>query len=105
MYTRPIQLSDVRYNAATQSFEATVTVYDKTTQRTYACAINAPISMSFEQASEGLTRQALRRHTHRGGMSSAPSDVFAKPRAPQTTFDPVRWLETLIRRPEQRSAA
>ncbi|WP_299609173.1 orotidine 5-phosphate decarboxylase [uncultured Tateyamaria sp.] len=69
MQTVPLQLSDVIYNAATQSFEALVTVHDAQGPRSYACAIDAPITMEFEDAAEGLATQAMRRHTH--GRSDA----------------------------------
>lgn len=62
MQTIPLQLSDVIYNAANQSFEALVTVHDATGIRRYACAIDAPIDMEFEDAARGLSTQALRRH-------------------------------------------
>ena len=58
----PLQLSDVIYNAATQSFEALVTLHDNRGARSYACAINAPIELSFEDAAAGLATQARRRH-------------------------------------------
>ena len=64
MQTVPLQLSDVIYNAATQSFEALVTVHDTGKARSYACAISAPITMAFEDAAAGLAKQAMRRHTH-----------------------------------------
>lgn len=64
MQTVPLQLSDVIYNAANQSFEALVTVHDASGARSYACAIDAPITMEFEDAARGLSTQALRRHTH-----------------------------------------
>ncbi|MEX0370146.1 MAG: hypothetical protein AB3N09_05895 [Tateyamaria sp.] len=64
MQTVPLQLSDVIYNAATQSFEALVTVHDTGETRSYACAIDAPITMAFEDAAAGLAKQAMRRHTH-----------------------------------------
>lgn len=64
MQTVPLQLTDVIYNAATQSFEALVTVHDGRGARSYACAINAPIDMSFEDAAAGLATQATRRHSH-----------------------------------------
>lgn len=62
MTTVPLQLSDVIYNAATQSFEALVTVHDPNGARRYACAIDAPITMEFEDAAAGLATQAIRRH-------------------------------------------
>ncbi|MEL6617764.1 MAG: orotidine 5-phosphate decarboxylase [Pseudomonadota bacterium] len=69
MQTVPLQLSDVIYNAATQAFEALVTVHDPRGGRSYACAIDAPISMTFENAADGLARQAVRRHVR--GRSDA----------------------------------
>lgn len=63
MYTAPLQLSDVIYNAANQSFEALVSVHDASGTSRYACAIDAPIDMEFEIAATGLSTQALRRHT------------------------------------------
>ena len=70
MQTRPIQLTDVTYNAATQCFEALVTVQDGEQLRRYACAIDAPITMSYRDAADGLSRQALRRHAQKRGLSS-----------------------------------
>ena len=52
MQTVPLELSDVIYNAATQSFEARVTVHDRTGARSYACAIDAPITMEFADAAD-----------------------------------------------------
>ena len=60
----PLQLSDVIYNAANQTFEALVTVHDASGARSYACAIDAPITMEFEDAASGLSTQAMRRHAH-----------------------------------------
>lgn len=58
----PMQLSDVIYNAATQTFEAVATVHDRRGARTYACAIDAPIEMEFKDAAAALAAQARRRH-------------------------------------------
>ena len=104
MYTCPIQLKDVRYNAATQCFEASVTVHDNSTVRSYACAIAAPITMNFDDASRGLARQAIRRHQHRGGLFSEVGRFEPRQRAGRKGFDPVRWLENLIGLPERRAA-
>lgn len=79
MQTVPLQLSDVIYNAATQSFEALVTVHDASGERSYACAINAPITMAFEDAAEGLATQAMRRHTH-GRLDMIHMPTAAAPR-------------------------
>lgn len=77
MQTVPLQLSDVIYNAATQSFEALVTVHDHKGARSYACAIDAPITMEFEDAASGLATQAMRRHTY--GRSDATHMPSATP--------------------------
>jgi hypothetical protein len=74
MQTVPLQLSDVVYNASTQSFEALVTVHDARGARSYACAIDAPITTEFEAAARGLATQAIRRHTHgRSDTTKMPS--------------------------------
>ena len=90
MQTVPLQLNDVIYNAANQSFEALVTVHDASGTSRYACAIDAPINMEFEIAAAGLSTQALRRHgrghvdsvqmptpiTQRAGRPSQPREVL-----------------------------
>lgn len=80
MHTVPLQLSDVVYNAANQTFEALVTVYDQSGIRRYACAIDAPINMEFEEAAKGLSKQALRRHV-RGLVDSIPTPMPTAQRA------------------------
>ena len=95
MQTRPIQLTDVVYNAANQSFEALVTVHDGKCSRKYACAINAPISTSFQDAADGVARQALRRHTSKVGVYSEVRFPAPTQRAGRRSFDPMRWLENL----------
>lgn len=99
MQSRPVQLSDVVYNPATQCFEALVTVHSDGRSRKYACAINAPISMSFKDAADGLARQALRREAGRGGTYSETQLRSAKQRAGRQRFDPRGWLESLISLP------
>lgn len=74
------ELSNVIYNATTQMFEALVRVRDGVTARSYACAIEGPISLSFERAADSLAQQALRRHSSRDHglgsfMSLAPIPV------------------------------
>lgn len=64
------QMTDVIYNAVTQCFEATVTVHDGAKRVSYPCAINAPITMSYERAAVGLAKQALRRHGKPQGLRS-----------------------------------
>ena len=104
MHSRPVQLSEVIYNAANQCFEALATVHGNDHTRKYACAINAPISMSFEDAAEGLTRQALRRHEGRVGVYSEISVPTPQQRAGRPGFDPKRWLENLMHLPGRRAA-
>ena len=104
MQSYPTELSDVIYNAATQCFEARVTVYDAGRPRSYACAIEAPITMTFEDAAKGLATQARRRHVARRGLASHFTAARARPRAGRKGSDPVRWLERLIN-PAGQSAA
>ncbi len=104
MYTCPIQLTDVRYNAASQTFEALVTVHDNTLVRRYACAFQAPMTLTFDDAAKGLAKQAIRRHQHRGGLFSEPNSHKPRQRAGRPGFDPVRWLESLITRSDRTAA-
>ena len=104
MYTCPVELSDVRYNASIGCFEASVTVHDSSTVRKYACAIAAPISTTFEEAAKGLARQAIRRHQHRGGLFSERLPRMTKGRAGRRDFDPVRWLADLVKGPGRHAA-
>lgn len=104
MQTSSIQLSDVIYNAANQTFEALVSIHNEGRMRKFACAIKAPISMSFEQAAEGLTKQAIRRDTQRSGMYSELMMRTAKLRAGRPRFDPRRWLESIVALPGNRTA-
>lgn len=103
--TQPkIRISDVLYNAATQCFEAMVTVDTGTHAKKYACEIEAPITMSFEQAAQGLRKQALRRHKTRSGMYSQMRRQVANVRAGRATFDPRQWLAQLGFMPSDRAA-
>ena len=104
MYTCPLQLSDVRYNAASHAFEAAVTVHDNATVRRYACAIDAPITMSFEDAARGLARQAIRQHQQGGGLFSERGLPAARLRPARSGLAPVRWLHALVHRPERTAA-
>lgn len=103
-HKRPVELTNVIYNAADQTFEALATVHDGAQSKRYACAINAPIEMSFEDAAKGLETQARRRHAGTAGLAS--KYITARPmqrsgRPSQTTLD---WLEKLIRNPIRRAA-
>lgn len=104
MQTHPIQLADVIYNAANQSYEALVTVHDGAQTRKYACSINAPLTTSFKDAASGLSKQALRRHASRGGIFSEIRAANVAPRAGRQKFDPMQWLEQLISLPGRRAA-
>ncbi|MEO9685315.1 MAG: orotidine 5-phosphate decarboxylase [Tateyamaria sp.] len=84
MQTVPLQMNDVIYNAASQTFEALVTVHDAQGSRRYACAIDAPIDMDFELAATGLSTQALRRHG-RGQIDSIQTPAPITQRAGRPT--------------------
>lgn len=90
-----IQLNDVIYNAASQSFEALVSISDGTRSKRYACAIDAPINMSFEQATAGLKTQALRKHASGRGLHSQMRRQLPSQRAGRAAFDPRAWLSSL----------
>lgn len=96
MQTIPLQLSDVIYNAANQTFEALVTVHDADATRRYACAIDAPIDMDFEIAAAGLTTQALRRHS-RGQVNSVQAPLPVTQRAGRPTPPREVLREELLR--------
>lgn len=99
-----VQISDVVYNAGTQCFEALVTVASHTKTAKYPCAIEAPISMSFEQAARGLETQALRRHKAGKTMHSQMRHHVANTRAGRSSFDPRAWLAQLGFGPLNRAA-
>jgi hypothetical protein len=90
-----VQIGPVAYNAATQCFEALVTVHDGGTTKKFPCAIEAPISMSFERATQGLKKQALRRLDGRKGLQSQMRKRVAEVRAGRPGFDPRNWLAHL----------
>lgn len=104
MKTRPIQIDEVVYNASTQSFDALVTVHDGPLTRKYACAIQAPISMSFEVAAAGLTTQALRLHATKRGTYSETKRYALPALATAKNADPIKWLSQFMPMPGQRAA-
>lgn len=104
MRTSPIQLADVIYNAANQCFEGLVTVHDKYGSARYACAINAPITMSFEDAAKGLATQARRRHAAKGSLRSKRLYQAPRSRAGRMGRDPVKWLAELISGTDKKAA-
>ncbi|WP_243253576.1 orotidine 5-phosphate decarboxylase [Pseudosulfitobacter sp. DSM 107133] len=103
MQQYPVELNSVIYNATTQSFEALVTVHAAQGARKYACAFEAPITMSYADAASGLATQALRRHAGRGGLSSSLNLADAQSRARAGTSktrrkpnkDPIAMLRNL----------
>ena len=78
MYQRQIQalqitpikvhLSNVAYNAATQAFEARAVLRDQGIRHSYACMIEGPITMQFDDAAGRLSRQAFKMHRLAGRM-------------------------------------
>ncbi len=93
MQTQKIEMTDVIYNAANQAFEALVTVHDFGRSHKYPCAIAAPITMDFQDAAEGLSRQAQRRHTRKlAAQKDAPRFVPLRPAKPRG-FDAASWLK------------
>ncbi|MCX7565576.1 orotidine 5-phosphate decarboxylase [Sulfitobacter sp. F26169L] len=90
-----IQMSDVIYNASTQCFEALVTVNKGQSAVKYPCAIEAPITMSFEDAAKGLSKQALRRNKSKNSLYSQIRNRAPHLRAVRPRFDPRVWLAQL----------
>lgn len=90
-----VQLCNVIYNASTQCFEALASVSSRTGTKKYPCTIEAPITMTFEQAAAGLKTKALRLHAKGKGMSSYMRDHRATLRAGRPKFDPRSWLVQL----------
>ena len=103
MQIRPVQLTDVTYNAAEQAFDALVSVYDDNAVKKYACSIEAPITMSYAEAAEGLKVQALRCHQQQKGMVSEVSRHMPTPRAGREPVNAFRWLNAIMS-PGQRAA-
>ena len=104
MQNDPVQLSEVIYNAAEQSFEALVTVHRDGRMRRYACAINAPITTTFEEAANGIKQQAIRRDAGSASLSSEIRPHAAQQRAGRRRFDPRSWLDSIISLPGSRAA-
>lgn len=104
MYTCPIELNDVQYNATEQQFEASVTVHDNATVRRYACAIAAPITVDFEQAAKGLAKQAIRRHQSGRGLFSERETRMSRTSSRLTRRSVNRWLQRLIDLPAREAA-
>ncbi len=99
-----IHLNDVIYNASAQAFEALVTVDDGAETRRYACAIEAPMSLSFEDATKGLETQAMRQHRKGTGLYSQMRRHAPLMRAGRARFDPRVWLAQLGLMPNRDAA-
>lgn len=95
MTKQKIKIDEVVYNAANQCFEAMVSVGTGSKTSKYPCSIEAPINMSFEQASKGLMKQAMRRHQSPTGLHSQMRSHVATVRAGRQRFDPREWLAQL----------
>ena len=92
------QITQVIYNAGAQRFEALVTVGTGADAAKYPCAIEAPITMTFEDATKGLVTQALRNHKTHTGLRSFTRRHVATVRAGRPRFDPRIWLSQLSMR-------
>ena len=73
-----VQLDNVTYNAATQAFEARAVLYDGDRRHSYACMIEAPITMEYDDAAGRLSRQAFR--FHRAYRKSLGRPLRSRPR-------------------------
>ena len=62
------RISDVIYNAATQSFEARVTLFEATGAATYAASYHAPLDTAYAEASAALVRNAQDQARTRAGL-------------------------------------
>ena len=79
MQTPRTDMADVIYNAAEQSFEATVRVHGTDGVSTYACTVAAPITTSFENAAKALAAQALHKHGAPSGLRSWTAEAPVTP--------------------------
>jgi hypothetical protein len=84
-----VRVSDVIYNAANQSFEATVTLYENNTAVKHACTVPAPITMSFEDATRRLIAQARRQQKTQSGLRARMAPLHPVLR-PEPDLNPVR---------------
>ena len=90
------QISDVIYNAASQQFEALVTIHGDDQSHRYPCAIDAPISMPFEAAASALSRQAARLHESATGLRSAFPVKVRKTRANRPSLWQLLQLDSML---------
>lgn len=104
MQSQSIQLSDVIYNAASQCFEALVTIRNGELTRRYPCATAGPITMSFSDAAAALKEEALRQHKRQDGLSSQIATPKPSPRALRLQPDQTR-KERIVTQPNKRKAA
>ncbi len=99
MYTCPIELDDVRYNAATQSFEAAVRLHDGPITRTYPCSVEAPLSTAFEYATRRLSALAIQQHVSGGGLFSETGQRAQPHARRKQRLSSQGWLSKLISDP------
>ena len=97
--TSPVQLTDVIYNAATQSFEASVTIYEKSAAYRYPCVIEGPISMRFQDAAKALEKQAFRQHGNPAGLCSVTRQPIPQRQLRHHRLDLRVWLQNLLGNP------
>jgi|AntRauMFilla1563_2_1112583.scaffolds.fasta_scaffold40522_2 ATP-dependent protease HslVU (ClpYQ) peptidase subunit len=103
--TQTTTLSEVIYNPANQCFEALVSVRESGSSRRYACAIEAPITMSFEDAARGLHTKALRLHAADTCLYSQMRHHVAAVRKARVRLDPRTLLAHLGLVPRRSNAA
>ena len=73
-----VELSDVTYNAANRAFEARATLHDGGIQHSYACMIEGPITLAFEDAAGRLSRQAFKMHRMAGRMRARGTHPYVQ---------------------------
>jgi hypothetical protein len=60
--------TDIRYNAATNMFEALVAVTTDHGQSSYPCAVHGALSMPLKAAAFKLTQHAKQQHLSQNGL-------------------------------------
>ena len=70
MQTNPISYDHIRYNAAEQLFEASVTVHATEGARVYACSVPGDLLTPLETAADALRDAALNKHWEAPGLFS-----------------------------------
>lgn len=83
------RIEQVRYNAAEQCFEALVTLHTDTGAVRVASRYAAPLSAEYEDVTEKLHEDALRKRDADGALKSRISD------APSHRVAPRHWTDWL----------